>query len=77
MNKEVIASYPIKCLGATHPDTKLGTDINSVDVSLTIYKDGKRDVSCSFLLEHGCGKFGVSIFSGGRCRHLNPEESTK
>lgn len=76
MNKEVITSYPIKCVGAPSRDgiLKLTGDLSSAEVSLTIYKDGKRDVGCSFISDQICNKFRGSLLNG-RCRHLFPSES--
>lgn len=74
MNKEVVSSYPIRCIGIPQSDTKLKIDLlSSVDVSLTIYKDGKRDVGCSFLLSpsENCNRF-VMNRNYVRCKHLFP-----
>lgn len=77
MNKEVITSYPIKCIGDYIPlQEQLSTDPSSCDISLTVYKDGNREVGCSFLLTEICAKGGLHRHNS-RCVHLFPEESTK
>jgi hypothetical protein len=56
MNKEVVASYPIKCIGSSSSSCRLDPELTPVDVSLTIYKDGTRDVGCPFISGVSCEK---------------------
>lgn len=70
MNKEVIASYAIKCIGSSSSSSPLDPKLKPVDVSLTIYKDGDRDVGCPFLSGVTCEKKEVNPARG--CVHLFP-----
>jgi len=77
MDKEVLTSYSIVCTGSPKPSNNLSSNRPHVDVSLTIYNDGKRDVGCSHILPNGiCDWFEINR-DYFRCRHLPAKESTK
>ncbi len=68
MNKEVVASYPIKCIGASSRIEDLDPNSPPVDVSITIYRDCERDVGCSFIVGIFCQKIDKGFIS--RCKHF-------
>lgn len=59
MRKEVVVSLTLSCLGAPTPNVEINPCSGTTEVSLTIYKDGKRDVGCSFLSTGLCQRFGT------------------
>lgn len=51
VNKEVVTSYPIKCIGSPRHNLELKLPPFSCDASLMIYKDGRHDVGCTFFIK--------------------------
>lgn len=71
MKTEAIASYPIKCEGvsATSIPPLKG---RPVDISITVFKNGSRDVGCVYLKDGNClAAKGSNTGEGLPCAHLN------
>jgi hypothetical protein len=77
MEKEVIASYKLSCNGANEiPLSKKQLksssnylDLQDQEISVTVYKDGEREVGCSYLQSSG------RCVDEKKCIHLKPKSS--
>jgi len=75
-DKEVVMFSLVSCIGSPPSNLEIvGANRDKVTASLTVYKDGRRDLGCTFLAGGLCQAFGDRR-DKSKCIHLFPESSS-
>lgn len=73
-DKEVVVFSLVPCIGSPPSNMQVDANLNKVTASLTVYRDGRRDLGCTFLNGGLCQAFGDRC-DKSKCKHLFPESS--
>jgi hypothetical protein len=79
MKPELQAFSLVPCIGSRPANLDLNPSglPSSITATVAVYKDGSREVGCTFLKQGLCTKFGSDREDKGRCIHLYPEKSNQ